>query len=601
MTMHNKYRDRLARDLSLSLEGNQVKLSGWVHRIRDHGGVIFIDLRDHTGLSQVVCNPEHAEVFSVAERCRSEFVILVEGQVNKRPEGTENVDLHSGAVEVVCSKLTIINACLPLPFAVEQHNESDVGEDVRMQYRFLDLRRESMAKALRARSKLLNCVRATLQSQDFLEIETPVLTKASPEGAREYLVPSRVHPGLGFALQQSPQQYKQLLMMGGVDRYYQIARCFRDEDLRRDRQPEFTQIDLEMAFVEQEDVLHVVGDLLKRMIHDVADVTIDDIPRMSWHDAMRLYGSDKPDLRIPLQFVPIDDLCSGCDFKVFKQPAIDEDSRVVTMRIPGGSRLLSRKQIDDYTDFVAKYGAKGLAYVKVNDATSGSMDLQSPIVKFLGQELAEKIVQRAECQSGDLLFFGAGDAKVVNQSMCALRSLIAEDLSLFTCDFAPLWVLDFPMYESDDDGLKAMHHPFTSPATDSIETLKQAPLSLLSKSYDLVLNGCELGSGSIRISDAEMQYAVLELLGMDKAASDKVLGHLIEALRYGAPPHGGFAFGVDRLVMLLVNRPSIRDVIAFPKTQNASCPLTGAPSVLDDAALKELGLRHLKLKPELAN
>ena len=389
-------------------------------------------------------------------------------------------------------------------------------------------------------------------------------------------------------------------MMGGVDKYYQIARCFRDEDLRRDRQPEFTQIDLEMAFVEQEDVIAVVGDLLIAMIKAVCNLDVGPIKRMTWHEVMRLYGSDKPDLRIPLFFVPIDDLCADCDFKVFKDPAVDDDSRVVAMRIPEGSKKLSRKQIDDYTGFVSTFGAKGLAYIKVNDATSGQMDLQSPIVKFLGKECAENIVSRCECETGDLLFFGAGDAKVVNQSMNALRSEIAKDLDLYDCDFAPLWVVDFPMYEKNDDGLKAMHHPFTSPAVDSIDQLKGDPLSLLSQSYDLVLNGCELGSGSIRISDCDMQYAVLGLLGLDKEASDQVLGHMLQALRYGAPPHGGFAFGVDRLVMLLTGKSSIRDVISFPKNQNATCPLTDAPSLLDGKALQELGLRNSKMKRELA-
>ena len=599
--MTNQYRDALAADMQLSCVGKEVRLSGWVHRVRDHGGVVFIDLRDHTGLTQVVCDPDNKTLFALAERCRSEFVIAVVGQVRARPEGTTNTEMVSGAVEVVCQSLRILCESLPLPFAIEQHHDQEVSEEVRMQYRYLDLRRASMAAAMKARSVLLNCVRETMQASGFLEIETPILTKPSPEGAREYLVPARTHPGYGFALQQSPQQYKQLLMMSGVDRYYQIVRCFRDEDLRRDRQPEFTQIDFEMAFVEREDVLKMAGDLLLKMIHAVTGRRIDSIPRMTWHEAMRLYGSDKPDLRIPMVFTPIDDLCQDCGFQVFKAPAQADDSRVVAMRIPGGGEKLSRKQIDDYTSFVARYGAKGLAYIKVNDATQGQMDLQSPIVKFLGQDLSENIVLRCEAQQGDLLFFGAGDAKMVNQSMDALRAKIAQDLSLYEQDYAPLWVIDFPMYESNDEGLQAMHHPFTAPDVDSIAQLKSQPEQAISLGYDLVLNGCEVGGGSIRISDVEMQYAVLELVGLDREASDRVLGHLLQALRYGAPPHGGFAFGVDRLVMLLTGKASIRDVIAFPKTQNANCPLTGAPSHLDVHALKELGLKQLNLKPELAS
>ena len=598
--MVNQYRSDVAAGLSKDRAGETVRLSGWVHSVRDHGGVVFIDLRDHTGLTQVVCNPDDADMFSTAERCRAEFVISVSGMLRLRPEGTENTDLASGSVELVCQQLRVLNESLPLPFPIDAHTDNEVSEEVRLKYRFLDLRRADMAHALRARSVLLNCVRSSLQSQGFLEIETPILQLASPEGAREYLVPSRMHPGSGYALQQSPQQYKQMLMISGVDRYYQVAKCFRDEDLRRDRQPEFTQIDLEMAFVDQEEVMQVVGDLLIAMVKAVTGDVIEQIPRMSWHDAMRLYGSDKPDLRTPLIFVPIEEVCKACDFKVFKEPALDPKSRVVAMTIPGGNRLLSRKQIDDYTAYVAKYGAKGLAYIKVNDATPGKMDLQSPIVKFLGQACAEQIVTMC-AESGDLIFFGAGDTKVVNQSMNALRSKISEDLGLFESEMAPLWVDQFPMYEESDEGLKAMHHPFTSPDTDQLSDLKDKPLALLSKSYDLVLNGCELGSGSIRISDPKMQYAVLEQLGLSQEESDKVLGHLLNALRFGAPPHGGFAFGVDRLVMLLVDKPSIRDVIAFPKTQTASCPLTDAPSYLDDRELKDLGLKNMVQKEVLTD
>ena len=566
----------------------EITLYGWVHRRRDHGGVIFLDLRDREGIAQVVFDPDTEASFASAETVRSEFVLEVRGKVRLRPEGTINGDMPTGKIEVLGKELTILNAAKTPPMQLDEY--ADVGEDVRLRYRYIDLRRPEMMEKLRFRSKVANTVRNFLDSNGFLDIETPLLTKATPEGARDYLVPSRTHPSRFFALPQSPQLFKQILMASGMDRYYQIAKCFRDEDLRADRQPEFTQIDIETSFMGEEEIMAVMEDMIRQIFQSHLGVDLGDFPRLSHAEAMRMYGSDKPDLRIDLQLVDIAKLMAGVEFKVFSGPAADSDSRVVALRVPGGASL-SRKIIDDLTEFVGIYGAKGLAWIKVNDAATGIEGLQSPIIKFIGEEVTQTLMSTLEVETGDIVFFGADKVKVVNEAMGALRTRVAEVLELVADKWAPLWVVDFPMFEEDGEGnLTSLHHPFTAPAV-TIEELQAKPATALSRAYDMVLNGTELGGGSIRINQPQMQQAVFEVLGIDEEEAQEKFGFLLNALSYGCPPHGGIAFGFDRLIMLMTGSTSIRDVIAFPKTQTAACPLTDAPGGVSVAQLRELNIR----------
>ncbi|MGM0569629.1 aspartate--tRNA ligase [Marinobacter sp.] len=568
-----------------------VTLCGWVHRRRDHGGVIFLDLRDRDGMAQVVFDPDTEESFAKAEKVRSEFVIQVTGRVRRRPAGTENANMPTGQVEVLGRELTILNAAATPPFPLDEH--VDVGEDVRLRYRFVDLRRPEMLNRLRFRSRVTSYLRNFLDGNGFMDVETPILTRATPEGARDYLVPSRTHEGAFFALPQSPQLFKQLLMVSGVDRYYQIAKCFRDEDLRADRQPEFTQVDIEASFVNEEDLMQLTESMTRNLFKDVLDVDLPEFPRMPYSEAMQRYGSDKPDLRIPLELVDVGDLVEGVDFKVFSGPAKDPKGRVAALRVPGGGTL-TRKQIDDYTKFVGIYGAKGLAYIKVNELDKGVEGLQSPIVKFLGDETAMSVMERTGAQDGDIVFFGADKATVVNEALGALRIRVGHDLDMLTSEWAPLWVVDFPMFEETDDGrLTAIHHPFTAPSCTP-EELAADPASALSRAYDMVLNGTELGGGSIRIHDEQTQQGVFRVLGIDEDEARAKFGFLLDALRFGCPPHGGLAFGLDRLVMLMTGASSIRDVIAFPKTQSATCLMTQAPGEVDEKQLRELHIRLRK-------
>ena len=581
-------RSHFCGELNESNIDENVTLCGWVHRRRDHGGVIFLDLRDRDGIAQVVYDPDAEESFGIAEGVRSEFVVLVNGRVRRRPEGTINKEMATGHIEVLGTELTILNASETPPIQLDEHMEA--GEDVRLKYRYIDLRRPEMADRLRFRSKVGNIIRNFLDSNGFLDIETPLLTKATPEGARDYLVPSRTHEGRFFALPQSPQLFKQILMASGMDRYYQIAKCFRDEDLRADRQPEFTQIDIETSFMEESQIMEITEAMIKHTFKKSLNVDLDDFPRISYSDAISLYGSDKPDLRISLTLVDVADLMKSAEFKVFSGPANDADSRVVALRVPNGVSL-TRKVIDDYTDFVGRYGARGLAWIKVNDLAAGVAGLQSPILKFMDAEIIKKLLSKLSVETGDIIFFGADKSKVVNESMGALRIKVAEDLNLVASGWAPLWVVDFPMFELDSDGqLTSLHHPFTAP-TLNVGELREDPTRALSRAYDMVLNGTELGGGSIRIHDAEMQSAVLKLLGIDDAEAREKFGFLLEALSYGCPPHGGIAFGFDRLIMLMTGSSSIRDVIAFPKTQSASCPLTDAPGNVSANQLHELSIR----------
>jgi aspartyl-tRNA synthetase len=577
-------------EVNENLVGSELTVAGWVHRRRDHGGVIFIDLRDREGLLQVVFDPSAREVFAEAERVRGEWVLKVTGKVRPRPGGTANPNLRSGQVEVLAHELEVLNRADPIPFQLDE----EVKEEVRLKYRYIDLRRDVMQQRLRLRHAITRAMRSYLDEHGFVDVETPMLTKATPEGARDYLVPSRTQAGRFFALPQSPQIFKQLLMMSGFDRYYQIVRCFRDEDLRADRQPEFTQLDVETSFLDRDEIMNLMEGLVRHVFRTTLAVELPDpFPRMRFEETMRRYGSDKPDLRIPLELVDVADLVRDSEFKVFAAPAADKDGRVAALRVPGGGEKLSRKQIDDYQAYVGRYGAKGLAYVKVNDAAKGREGLQSPILKFLSDAAIAGLIERTGAGTGDLVFFGADKAKIVNDSLGALRLKVGEDLGLVESGWRPLWVVDFPMFEWDPDSKRwmAMHHPFTSPLNEDPAALRNDPAGALARAYDIVLNGSEIGGGSVRIHRNEMQSTVFELLGIGAEEAEKKFGFLLEALRYGAPPHGGIAFGLDRLAMLMAGADSIRDVIAFPKTQTATCPLTDAPTEVSEQQLRELHIR----------
>ncbi|MDA8651285.1 aspartate--tRNA ligase [Porticoccaceae bacterium] len=567
---------------------DEVTLTGWVDRRRDHGGVIFLDLRDREGVVQVVFDSDAEAYFDLADSVRSEYVLKVTGKVRARSDATVNANMPTGEVEVYGTFLEILNTAQTPPFQMDEF--VTVGEDVRLKYRYMDLRRNQMQKNLYFRSKVTSSIRNFLVDEGFLDIETPIMTRATPEGARDYLIPSRTHAGQFFAMPQSPQLFKQLLMVSGFDRYYQIAKCFRDEDLRADRQPEFTQIDIEASFVNEEDIMSTTEHMVRELFSKHMDVEFPIFPRMTYKEAMTRYGSDKPDLRIPLELVEIKDLLKDIDFKVFAGPANDPACRVAALKVQGGAEI-SRKQIDDYTKFVGIYGAKGLAWIKVNALENGIEGLQSPIIKFLGDEVTLAIMKRTDAKNGDIVFFGADKSSVVSEALGALRCKVGEDLNLYTCDWAPLWVIDFPMFETTDSGaLTPLHHPFTAPSC-SVEELVANPAEALSRAYDMVLNGVELGGGSIRIHDQEMQATVFDVLGIDTEEQAEKFGFLLDALKFGAPPHGGVAFGLDRLIMLMVGAESIRDVIAFPKTQSAACLLTDAPGQVSNAQLRELNIR----------
>ncbi len=582
-------------DLSAANLDQIVTLAGWAHRRRDHGGVIFIDLRDREGLAQVVCDPDRAEAFATADRVRNEFVLKVTGKVRRRPEGTVNPNLRSGEIEVLAHEVEILNPSVTPPFQLDDEN---LSEQVRLQYRVLDLRRDQMQKNLRLRYKVTMAVREALDTLGFIDIETPMLTRSTPEGARDYLVPSRVHPGEFFALPQSPQIFKQLLMVAGFDRYYQIVRCFRDEDLRADRQPEFTQIDIETSFLGEAEIQAMMEKMIRAVFKETLDIALPDpFPRLTWAEAMGRYGSDKPDLRVPLELTELTDLMKAVEFKVFRGAADMPGGRVAALRVPKAE--LSRKEIDDYTQFVSIYGAKGLAYIKVNDKSKGAEGLQSPIVKFLTAETLAQILERTGAENGDVIFFGADKAKVVNDALGALRVRVGHEKGYAEKGWRPLWVVDFPMFEYDEAEKRwsAMHHPFTSPKDGHEDFLATDPGKAISKGYDMVLNGSEIGGGSVRIHRAEVQAKVFQALGIADEEARMKFGFLLDNLAFGAPPHGGIAFGLDRIVTMMTGAESIRDVIAFPKTQRAQCLLTHAPSPVDDKQLRELGLR-LREKPK---
>jgi aspartyl-tRNA synthetase len=574
-----------------------VTLCGWVDRRRDHGGVIFLDMRDREGIVQVVFDPDTEEHFQRADRVRPEYVLKITGRVRARGEGSVNPAMGTGEIEVLGKELEILNSAATPPFQLDEYTA--VGEEVRLQYRYMDLRRQDMQDKLILRSKITSAVRSFLDGEGFLDIETPILNRATPEGARDYLVPSRTHPGQFFALPQSPQLFKQLLMVSGFDRYYQIARCFRDEDLRADRQPEFTQIDIETTFLGEDEIIGITERMIRELFKSVLDVNLPDFPHMPYAEAVERYGSDKPDLRIPLELVGVDDLMQQVDFKVFRGPADDPQGRVAALKVPGGATI-SRKEIDDYTKYVSIYGARGLAWIKVNDIDAGVEGLQSPILKFMPDEVVAQMMQRLEAANGDIIFFGADKAQVANEALGALRIKVAEDLGMVAEGWAPLWIVDFPMFEEDGNGgWTPLHHPFTAPSC-TVEELVANPGEALSRAYDMVLNGCELGGGSIRIHQRDMQEAVFRILSIGEEEAEEKFGFLLKALQYGAPPHGGLAFGLDRLVMLMTGAQSIRDVIAFPKTQSAHCVMTDAPGDVNSQQLRELNIRLRKTREEAA-
>ena len=584
-------------ELNSSHIDQEIALCGWVHRRRDHGGVIFLDLRDRTGLAQIVFDPDRAEPFSIADLIRNEFVIKITGKVRNRPEGTINTDLTTGEIEVLGYSIEVLNKSKTPPIQIDDEH---VHDDIKLRYRYIDLRRPLMQKNLQLRSRVVKELRTFLDKKGFLDIETPMLTKATPEGARDYLVPSRTQPGSFFALPQSPQLFKQLLMIAGMDRYYQIVRCFRDEDLRADRQPEFTQLDIETSFLNEDDITNIMEEMIGSLFKNILDIKLPSpFPRLSYQEAMSRFGSDRPDIRNPLELVDVGDLMKKVDFKVFSEPANMTGGRVAALNIPDGSSL-TRKEIDDYTSYVGQFGAKGLAYIKVNDNMSGREGLQSPILKFLPDDVIKSIIERTKTKNGDLIFFGADRTKIVNDALGSLRNKLGQDLNLLEGKWAPVWVTDFPMFEYNEDEKRweSLHHPFTSPNTDDIEAVKKDPGATISRAYDLVVNGIELGGGSIRIHDAEMQKAVLDLLGIGEKEAQEKFGFLLDALSFGCPPHGGIAFGLDRTVMLMADCESIRDVIAFPKTQTASCLLTAAPASASSKQLRELGIKLSKPKSE---
>jgi len=581
-------RSHYCADLLKLPAGESVTIAGWVHRRRDLGGLIFLQIRDRSGIVQVVIEPDQAALFSQAEHLRSEFVVSISGQVRARPEDMINKEMATGTIEILATSLKVLNKSAPPAILIDGHE--DVSEELRLKFRYLDLRRPEMQQKLLFRNTVAKKLRDFLEAEQFVDIETPILTKATPEGARDYLVPSRTHKGSFFALPQSPQLFKQLLMMSGFDRYYQIVRCFRDEDLRADRQPEFTQLDIETSFMDETAIMGMMEKMIRQLFSECLDVDLGDFPQMPYAEAMRRFGSDKPDLRVAIELVDVADLLKSVEFKVFNAPANDPHGRVAVICVPGGAEL-SRKQIDQYAEYAGRYGAKGLAWVKVNQPGKGCEGVQSPIAKFLSDEIVDQIVARAGAAAGDILLFGADSNKVVTDALGALRLKVAEDRGLVEQTWKPLWVVDFPMFEEEGGQLYALHHPFTAPQESDADKLKAAPTQTLSRAYDMVLNGCEVGGGSVRIHDQSLQAAVFDILGIEKQEADEKFGFLLEALKYGCPPHGGIAFGLDRLVMLMVGADSIRDVIAFPKTTTASCPLTSAPSFVSQAQLDELGVK----------
>ena len=583
-------RSHYCGDLVDLSEGTEVSVAGWVHRRRDLGGLIFLQLRDRSGIVQVVIEPDQPELFDCAEGLRSEFVISLKGNLRMRPENMINKDMVTGKIELIASHIEVLNKAAPPAILIDGHE--DVSEEARLKYRYLDLRRPEMQQKLLFRNKVVKKLRDFLEAENFTDIETPILTKATPEGARDYLVPSRTNKGSFFALPQSPQLFKQLLMMSGFDRYYQVVKCFRDEDLRADRQPEFTQLDIETSFMTEEDIMQMMEKMIRQLFEQTLDVDLGEFPRMSYEEAMRRFGSDKPDLRVSIELVDVADLVSEVEFKVFSGPANDENGRVAAICVPSGAEL-SRKQIDQYTEYAGRYGARGLAWVKVKQVGSGIDGVQSPIAKFLSDDIVNQIIEKTSANVGDILLFGADSKQIVTDSLGALRLKVAEDMGLVEDVWKPLWVVDFPMFEEDKGQMHALHHPFTAPKENDVERLKAAPTETLSRAYDMVLNGCEVGGGSVRIHNQEMQAAIFDILGIDEQEANEKFGFLLEALKFGCPPHGGIAFGLDRLVMLMVGASSIRDVIAFPKTTTAGCPLTSAPSKVSNEQLEELAIKTL--------